>query len=114
MPRTVRLQAPIAQAACLAACLVAAAGPGQGEPSLSSLDLRVGEADLAPSITLKEADNRSVQEYRVNNSLYMVKITPRVGASYYLVDQDGSGDMTLSRYTPEIETQVPQWVLHSW
>lgn len=81
---------------------------------LAGLDLGVRESDFEPAVTLREHDNRKVEEYRVNNKLYMVKITPVVGAPYYLVDEDGSGDMSWNRGSPRIDQQVPQWALLSW
>lgn len=84
---------------------------GQG---LADLDLSVREGDYTPAVTLKEYDNRVVEEYRVNGQLYMMKITPAAGASYYLVDEDGSGDMAMSRGFSGIEQRVPQWTLLSW
>ncbi len=83
-------------------------------PDPASLDLRVTDSDLGPTITLQEHENRTVEEYRVNGNLYMVKITPSVGAPYYLVDEDGSGDMAWHRGTSRVENQVPQWALLSW
>jgi hypothetical protein len=84
------------------------------QPAMSELDLRVTDADIQPTVTLKAYDNRTVEEYRVNNNVYMVKITPNAGAPYYLVDQDGSGDMTWNRGRPGLDLQVPQWALASW
>ena len=81
---------------------------------VSDLDLRVRESDITPSVTVREHENRMVEEYRVNNRLYMVRITPNVGAPYYLVDEDGSGEMAWHRGTSEIEQRVPQWTLLSW
>jgi hypothetical protein len=77
------------------------------------LDLRVTDADIQPSVTLKQFDNRRVEEYSVNNNVYMLKITPAAGAPYYLVDQDGSGDMSWNR-GPGPNLQVPQWALMRW
>ncbi len=81
---------------------------------LSDLDLRLTEADYAPAVRIEEHENRVVQEYRVNNNLYMVKITPTIGAPYFLVDEDGSGDMAWHRGDGQIETRVPQWTLATW
>ncbi len=81
---------------------------------LAGLDLGVRPSDIEPAVTLREHENRVVEEYRVNNQLYMMKITPRVGAPYYLVDQDGSGDMAWHRGARRFEKQAPQWVLLSW
>ncbi|NBC12683.1 MAG: DUF2782 domain-containing protein [Gammaproteobacteria bacterium] len=84
------------------------------QADLSSLDLRVTAADIQPSVTIEEYDNRTVERYSVNNNTYMLKVTPNVGAPYYLVDDDGSGDMAWRRNTPGMHTQVPQWTLLSW
>lgn len=84
------------------------------QTSVSELDPRVTDADIAPSVSVREYDNRTVEEYSVNNNTYMVKITPTAGAPYYLVDDDGSGEMAWRRVTPGIETTVPQWTLLRW
>ena len=81
---------------------------------LQDLDLSVRASDYEPSVTLKEHDNRVVEEYRVNNNLYMIKVTPTVGAPYYLVDEDGSGDMAMNRGSDGLERNVPKWALLSW
>lgn len=81
---------------------------------LANLDLGVHRSDIAPAITLREHENRLVEEYRVNNNLYMLKITPTVGAPYYLVDEDGSGDMAWHRGASQFEQNIPQWTLFSW
>jgi hypothetical protein len=81
---------------------------------LSDLDLTVHDSDIQPSVTVKSYENRTVEEYRVNNNLYKIKITPTVGAPYYLVDEDGSGDMAWHRGDPDHGQNVPQWTLMSW
>lgn len=92
--------------------LLAAAAPVVGD--LAGLDLSVRESDIQPAVTIREHDNRVVEEYRVNNNLYMVKITPSAGAPYYLVDEDGSGDMSWNRGSAQFDRNVPQWALLSW
>ncbi len=91
-----------------------AAALRNAQTSVADLDLRVTSADIAPSVNIKEFDNRTVEEYSVNNNTYMVKITPTAGAPYYLVDDDGSGEMAWKRGAPDIENTVPQWTLLSW
>jgi hypothetical protein len=83
-------------------------------PHGADLDLRVTDADLEPTVTLREREAATVEEYRVNNRLYQVKITPTVGAPYYLVDEDGSGDMAWHRGGSQFENNIPQWALVSW
>jgi hypothetical protein len=98
---------------CVLPALLVGAFPAVGR-DLADLDLSVRPSDVEPAVTVREHENRVVQEYRVNNNLYMMKITPTVGAPYYLVDEDGSGDMAWHRSTDQIEDNVPQWTLMSW
>jgi hypothetical protein len=88
--------------------------PALAPGEVSGLDLSVHAEDIAPAVTVREHENRTVEEYRVNNRLYMVKVTPVIGAPYYLVDQDGSGDMAWHRGSGRVEQSVPQWTLMSW
>jgi hypothetical protein len=88
--------------------------PALAPCDVSGLDLGVRAEDIAPSVTVRAHENRTVEEYRVNNRLYMVKVTPVIGAPYYLVDQDGSGDMAWHRGNSQVEQSVPQWTLMSW
>ena len=81
---------------------------------IADLDLSVHRSDIAPAVTLREHENRMVEEYRVNNNLYMIKVTPSIGAPYFLVDEDGSGDMAWNRGGSQFEQNVPQWALISW
>ncbi|KAA6182577.1 DUF2782 domain-containing protein [Thiohalocapsa marina] len=92
----------------------AAAAATGGVVPLSSLSLRVTDADIQPAVTVKQFDNRTVEEYRVNNNVYMLKVTPDAGPSYYLVDEDGSGEMAWRRGTQGMDDTVPQWTLMSW
>jgi hypothetical protein len=51
-----------------------------------------------------------VEEYRVNGRLYMMKVTPPHGVSYYLVDDRGDG--TFSRKDAlDTGVRVPMWVI---
>lgn len=57
---------------------------------------------------IQKADNK-IEEYRINGHLYMVKVTPTIGAPYYLMDEDGSGSMI--QIDPSRRVIVPRWVL---
>lgn len=85
-----------------------------GGKQVSDLDLTVVESDIQPGVTIQEHPNRVTEEYRVNNNLYMIKVTPSVGAPYYLVDNDGTGDMEYRRDPGTLGAQAPQWTLFSW
>lgn len=67
-----------------------------------------------PEITIKRRGDKTIQEYRVNGALYMVKIVPDIGPPYYLVDTDGDGNMDVRRSDLDKGIKVPQWVLFRW
>ena len=82
------------------------------EPPEIPESVQSGEA-LEPEVTIREDKEETHYEYRINGRLYMVKIVPIVGPSYYLIDTDGDG--SLDAREQEIgEFEVPQWVLFSW
>ncbi len=67
-----------------------------------------------PEVTITTSgDNTSVEEYRVNGQIYMVKITPAKGYPYYLIDTDGDGDLDSRRNDLE-GRPVSQWILFRW
>ncbi len=82
--------------------------------SSGDVDPALIEDSLEPEINIQQFDNREVQEYSVNDRVYMVKITPNVGSPYYLVDPDGTGEMEYKRDTVGLEVNPPQWTLFRW
>jgi len=87
---------------------------GVAQPALADLDLSVTADDIRPQVRIQDYDNRTVEEYSVNGNTYMLKISPNAGAPYYLVDNDGSGDMSWNRGRPALDMTVPQWTLATW
>lgn len=65
-------------------------------------------ANDAPAVTIKPSGKGRVEEYRANGRIYMLKITPKVGKPYYLIDQKGEGFFT-RRDTLEGGLQPPMW-----
>ena len=92
----------------------------KGKHVFSSADVSPGvsldaiEDGLEPEINIQQFDNREVQEYSVNDRVYMIKITPAVGSPYYLVDPDGTGEMEYKRDTVGLEVNPPRWTLFRW
>lgn len=70
---------------------------------------------LEPEVTIVQRKDAVVEEHRINGRLYRVKITPKVGKPYYLIDQDGDGRLE-SRIGNMLyqEYLIPQWVIFSW
>lgn len=71
------------------------------------------DPELGPQITIIEKKDQVIEEYRAGGQLYMVKITPRNGAPYYLIDNDGDGELE-TRETGLEDPVIPQWVIFRW
>lgn len=73
--------------------------------------LAQSDADLEPDITIRQEEDRTLREYRINGELYAIEVRPSRGASYYLVDHDGDGNF--ERQDGD-RIAVPQWVLRTF
>lgn len=74
--------------------------------------LESGE-NIEPVVTIIRKDDATIEEYRINGNLYMVKVTPVVGPSYYLIDNNGDGQLNARRHELD-NVVVPTWVLLRW
>ncbi|OOZ40024.1 hypothetical protein BOW53_09310 [Solemya pervernicosa gill symbiont] len=83
------------------------------EPPALPSSVESGET-LEPEITIRTRGDETVKEYRVNGHLYMVKITPMKGVTYYLVDTDGDGRLDRRSEGLENDMVIPGWVLMRW
>lgn len=77
----------------------------------SALAQQNSAESVSPDITVRQEEDRTIREYRVNGQLYAIEIQPEVGPSYYLVDDNGDGDF---RRSDKERVVPPQWVLISW
>lgn len=68
-----------------------------------------GAAD-EPQVTIIKRGEDTVEEYRVNGRLYMIKVTPKHGVPYYLVDQRGNGQFARMDAL-DSGLVVPMWVI---
>lgn len=73
-----------------------------------------GQEELEPEVTIIRRKDATVEEYRMNGRLYMVKVTPVIGKPYYFVDRDGDGLMESRMSDLYNPTRVPQWLIFSW
>ena len=69
---------------------------------------------IEPQVTIIQRDDATIEEYRVNGVLYMVKVTPVAGPAYYLVDRDGDGQLESRVNDVTRDIPVPQWLIFSW
>lgn len=63
-----------------------------------------------PEVTITKQRTQMVEEYRAGNRLYMIKITPKIGAPYYLVDDRGDGKFARQE-SLDSGFRPPQWVI---
>lgn len=83
------------------------------EPPELPLPVKNGEP-IEPDITIIRKDKETIQEYRVNGELYMVKIVPDVGPAYYLIDSNGDGNMDTRKSDLDKGLKINQWKLFEW
>lgn len=83
------------------------------QPPVIPPPLADGES-IEPEITIIQQEDRTIEEYRVNGQLYMIKVTPSVGPSYYLMDTDGDGRLETRRHELDSKLLVPNWILFEW
>jgi hypothetical protein len=68
---------------------------------------------IEPDINIIQQEDRTIEEYRVNGQLYMIKVIPVVGPAYFLMDTDGDGHLETTRN--ELDSPpVPNWILLEW
>ena len=63
-----------------------------------------------PQVTIRQEAGNKVEEYRSHGRVYAIRITPKIGKPYLLIDPDGKGTMTKAE---DIGGGIkpPQWVL---
>jgi len=87
-------------------------GEGLVQPPLDT-DSRRNIRDFSdPAVTITNRENHEIREYRSGNRVY-TKVTPRNSPPYYLVDEDGSGNMQWRRNS--LERSAPaKWSVLKW
>ena len=71
------------------------------------------EAVDEPQVTITRETGETVEEYRAGGRLYMIKITPKHGAPYYLVDDRGDGKFARQE-SLDSGFRVPRWTIKNF
>jgi len=101
---------PMLMLTLMLASLAVAAPPSDRPPDLQPVpDGAPGVGD-APGVTIKPSSQGSVVEYRANGKLYMIKVTPKRGKPYYLIDQKGDGQFA-RQDSLDSGMRPPMWVI---
>jgi len=83
------------------------------EPPELPMPVQSGET-LEPDITIIRKGKKTIQEYRKNGELYMVKIIPVAGPAYYLIDSNGDGNMNVRKSDLDKGMNINQWKIFEW
>ncbi len=70
--------------------------------------------ETTPTVTIRSSENGDrIEEYRQAGMVYMVRVTPAHGKTYYLYDDDGNG--RLDRTDADKNTVSPvYWTIYEW
>ena len=101
---------PILLLALMLSSLAVAAPPSDRPPGLKPVPGGAPGPDDAPAVTIKPSGQGSVVEYRTNGKLYMIKVTPKVGKPYYLIDSKGDGQFA-RQDSLDSGMRPPMWVV---
>lgn len=76
---------------------------------------KIQDEEIEPVVTIREEEDRLVEEYRRNGQIYMVKVTPRGGVPYYYIDTDGDGKLEVDVDDQALEPVQPvHWKIKEW
>jgi hypothetical protein len=67
-----------------------------------------------PEVTIIDKPTGKIEEFRANGQLYMIKVHPKKGKPYFLVDADGDGQLETRTNELAPDLLIPSWVLFSW
>lgn len=101
---------PILLLTLMLSSLAVAAPPSARPPDLKPVPDGAPGPDDAPSVTIKPSGQGRVVEYRANGKLYMIKVTPKAGKPYYLIDQKGDGQFA-RQDSLDSGMRPPMWVI---
>ena len=67
-----------------------------------------------PEVNIIHRKDATIEEYKINGRVRYVKIIPKKGKPYYLVDQDGDGVLETRHNDLKGPPQVNQWIIKEW
>lgn len=62
-----------------------------------------------PQITIIKKKGETIEEYRINGELYMMKVTPDHGVPYYMHKEDQNGGWLMDG--PNQPLSIPKWTI---
>jgi hypothetical protein len=104
------MRIPVLLLSLLLSGVAVAAAPSDRPPELQPVPDGAPGPDDAPAVTIRPSGQGSVVEYRANGRLYMLKVIPKVGKPYYLIDQKGDGQFA-RQDSLDSGMRPPMWVI---
>lgn len=102
----------------LLSCLACAAFAGDNPPAdlkplppPPALEPNSQDNDLEPQVTITNKTDMVIEEYRMRGKLYMIKVTPKVGKPYFMIDDAGDGQFTRHDGPDASNMRPPRWVI---
>lgn len=62
-----------------------------------------------PEVTVVKKNGETIEEYRINGQLYMMKVTPAHGVPYYMHKEDQEGGWVMDGPNPPLI--IPKWTI---
>jgi hypothetical protein len=76
---------------------------------------KVPGEEIEPSVVITEREGERIEEYSQDGRVYMIKITPVKGPSYYYLDEDGDGELELRESDRQLNPVRPVfWKVKEW
>lgn len=76
---------------------------------------KVQGEQIEPTVTIREEEEQTIEEYSFNGQVYMVKVTPAGGVPYYYIDTDGDGRLELDMDQQALNPVQPvYWKIKEW
>lgn len=80
-------------------------------PPPPAINKQAADEELEPQVTIVQKKDMVVEEYRIAGRLFKIKVIPKVGPPYYLVDERGDGQFTRMDGPDGANLRPPSWVL---
>ena len=69
------------------------------------------DRDFPAEVTTRVEGDQVIEEHRIKGKLYMMRVTPKHGRPYVLMDNKGDGTYSRLDQTLDQQVRAPQWVL---